>query len=165
MATSTYEISLVVGGVEFTDDALDRIFKAFPDAVPARIADVVTITTPVAARSALDALSIAIRSIRETLPEATVQRVDQDLVAIPDIAERTDRSRESVRLLVDGQRGPGGFPAPVGTVGSGIRVWPWSTVVEWFSSSLGTDLGEHCIPPEVAAIIDAELAAARTTAA
>ena len=42
----------------------------------------------------------------------------QDLVAICDIGERTDRSRESVRLRVKGNRGPGNFLADAATGGS-----------------------------------------------
>jgi hypothetical protein len=95
---------------------------------------------------------------RRILPEAIVARLDQDLVSIPDIADRTDRTRESVRLLVDGKRGPGGFPAPIGTVGGSIRIWPWAVVLDWLSQQLRQDLGERAVPPDVAAAVDARLA-------
>jgi len=39
--------------------------------------------------------------------------VEDELVSMSDIAERTGRSRQSVSMLVGGQRGPGGFPRPV----------------------------------------------------
>jgi hypothetical protein len=46
----------------------------------------------------------------------------------------------------------------VGVVGDGIRIWPWAVVVEWFAGRLDHDLGERGVPPEVAAVVDAELA-------
>jgi hypothetical protein len=58
-------------------------------------------------------------------------------------SSRWQAFRESVRLLVDGKRGPGRFPPPVGVVGDGARVWPWSVVPEWFNKVLGVDLGEN----------------------
>ena len=79
-----------------------------------------------------------------------------------DIARRAGRTRESVRLLVDGKRGPGGFPPPLGIVGEGIRVWPWSVVLEWFDKVLGVDLGEHGVPPEAAAVLDASFVVRRS---
>jgi hypothetical protein len=79
-----------------------------------------------------------------------------------DIARRVDRTRESVRLLVDGKRGAGGFPAPLGVVGEGIRVWPWSVVLEWFNKVLGVNLREDGVPLEAAAALDANFAARRS---
>jgi hypothetical protein len=89
-------------------------------------------------------------------------RVDQDLVSVSDIAQRLGRSRESVRLLVDGKRGPGRFPPAVGTVGNGIRVWPWSVVWEWSAKVLGVDLGENGVPPLTAAVLDVGFAVRRS---
>jgi predicted DNA-binding transcriptional regulator AlpA len=122
----------------------------------------VTVTSPVDAPSAESAAFALADTITETFPEAVVVRVDQDLVSIPDIAERTERSRESIRLLVEGKRGPGGFPSPVGIVGDGIRVWPWASVLDWFSRALGEELAEaQAVLPDVAAVVDACLATRR----
>lgn len=159
MPTTTFNVSLVLDNIEFTDERLDRIFEALPDAVPANVGGVVTLTAPVQAPNAETAAFHLIETVGEVLPDAIVIRLDQDLVSIPDIAERAERSRESIRLLVEGKRGPGRFPAPVGTVGDGIRVWPWASVLGWFLNDLGEDLGEQAVPPEVAAVVDACLAA------
>jgi len=65
---------------------------------------------------------------------------NEDLVTITTIARRTNRTYESIRLLVNGKRGPGGFPRPV-TDG----LYSWSAVRRWFASyggetaSLDTD--------------------------
>lgn len=156
--TATYNVSVVLEGIEFTDAVLDRLFSAVPDAVPADIAGLVTVTAPIDAADPEAAAFALVDALHQAVPDAVAVRLDQDLVAIPDIAERTERSRESVRLLVEGKRGPGAFPVPVGTVGDGIRVWPWASVVEWFRTAFGVDLGERGVPPEVAAVVDSCLA-------
>jgi hypothetical protein len=158
---STYNVALLVEGLDLTDENLDRLFEVLPDAVPASAGGPVTVTSPVDAHSAESGVFALADVIAGAFPEAVVVRVDQDLVSIPDIAERTGRSRESIRLLVEGKRGPGGFPAPVGTVGDGIRVWPWASVLDWFSNALHQDLGEQGVLPDVAAVVDACLAARR----
>jgi hypothetical protein len=48
-----------------------------------------------------------------------------------DIADRMERSRESVRLLIAGRRGPGGFPSPISHGIERGRLWRWSAVAEW----------------------------------
>ena len=152
---TTFNVSLVIDQLPLTDENLDRLFEVLPDAVPASIAGLVTVSAPIEAADAEVAAFALAQALTGAFPGAVAVRVDQDLVSIPDIAERTDRSRESVRLLVEGKRGPGRFPSPIGTVGDGIRIWPWATVVNWFATSLGHDLGEQGVPPEVAAVVDA----------
>ena len=63
-----------------------------------------------------------------------VLRVEPDeLVSAADIAERTDRSRQSISSLVNGTRGPGGWPPPVA---ENVRspLWRWSDVAAWFEA-------------------------------
>ncbi len=157
----TYIVSIVVDALELSDETLDRMFAALPDAVPSAVNGAVTVSAPVAAQSAEGAAFALVGVLDELFPGAVPIRLDQDLVGISDIAERTERTRESVRLLVEGLRGPGEFPSPVGTVGDGIRVWPWAVVLRWFKDSMGTDLGEDGVLPETAAVVDACLAARR----
>lgn len=159
--TTTYNVSVVLEGVELTDATLDRLFSTLPDAVPADIAGLVTVTASIDASDPEAAAFALVDALHRAVPAAVAVRLDQDLVAIPDIAERTERTRESVRLLVEGKRGPGAFPLPVGTVGDGIRVWPWASVLDWFRNAYGVDLGERGIPPEVAAVVDSCLGARR----
>jgi predicted DNA-binding transcriptional regulator AlpA len=60
--------------------------------------------------------------------------VEDEVVSMADIAERMGRSRQSVSMLVSGQRGPGGFPRPVaGNVRSPL--WHWADVASWFESN------------------------------
>ena len=154
----TYTVSVVLENVELTDEVLDALFTAIEDVVPSSIDGVVKITAPVAAVDDESAAFHLVDEIQRAIPGARALRLDQDLVSIPDIAERARRTRESVRLLADGKRGPGGFPSPVGSVGDAIRVWPWAAVADWFRTSLHEDLGERGITPETAALVDACLA-------
>lgn len=160
---TTYDISLVVDGLTFADDELDRLFNVLPDALSSSVGGLVTISAPIEADGPEAACVGLADAITDVLTYVRVVRVDQDYVSIPDIADRTDRSRESIRLLVEGKRGPGAFPAPAGIIGGGSRFWPWSQVVAWFSTEMGLDLGYQGVPPETAAIVDARLAGIRQT--
>ena len=59
-----------------------------------------------------------------------------------DIAARTGRTRESIRLLIEGARGPGGFPPPATDPRSRYRLWRWSEVSRWFETQRGSRLDE-----------------------
>jgi predicted DNA-binding transcriptional regulator AlpA len=83
------------------------------------------------ADSAENALATALRQVEAACSTVQVLRLDPDLVSVADIAQRTGRTRQSVRMLADGHRGPGDFPQPVGSVGKAIRVWEWASVDEW----------------------------------
>jgi len=77
------------------------------------------------------ALHTAIHAI-ESLPGLLVTRIEpDDLVTASEIAKRLGRTRESVRLLIAGERGPGNFPTPVSHVRSQHRLWRWSDVTAW----------------------------------
>jgi hypothetical protein len=83
------------------------------------------------------ALTTALAELLRALPHATVLRVEgNDLATMADIAKRTGRSPESIRLLVNGQRGPGGFPPAAGRLDARIRVWRWTDVARWFEDAL-----------------------------
>jgi hypothetical protein len=90
------------------------------------------------------AVLIAIRQLEDALPRVRVIAVEGDeLVTASEIARRTGRTRESVRLLVAGKRGPGGFPPPVPWVSAAqTRLFEWRDVAEWFARALGEDVGE-----------------------
>ena len=51
-----------------------------------------------------------------------------------EIADRLERTRESVRLLITGKRGRGGFPAPISHSRDRGRLWRWSDVAEWLDA-------------------------------
>lgn len=68
--------------------------------------------------------------------------VEDKLVSMADIAERTGRSRQSVSLLVSGRRGPGSFPHPAaGNARSPL--WHWDEVAAWFQATGGAQSSEY----------------------
>lgn len=74
------------------------------------------------ASSLPSALTSAIKELLKLLPQAQILRVEEDdLATMADIAKRSGRTPESVRLLVNGKRGPGGFPRPPGGSTRGRR--------------------------------------------
>lgn len=159
--SSVFQVSLVVEGFSFSDDDLDCMFEVLPDAVPSSIGGLDTVAAPVEAPDSEAACMNLAGVLAETFPSITIVRVDPDFVSISDIAERTGRSRESVRLLVEGKRGPGSFPAPTGIIGDGSRFWSWAIVVDWFASHMKHDIDLPGVLPEVAAVVDACLAGRR----
>ncbi|MFJ4730679.1 hypothetical protein ACIP44_30690 [Streptomyces diastaticus] len=94
---------------------------------------------PVAAAAA------AARSIKRVLPQAFVERVDEQFVSLADIATRAGLSHEAVRLWVAGKRRTDGepFPAPRAHVGQGrtpIKIWVWPEVLAWLKVHYHLDL-------------------------
>jgi hypothetical protein len=88
-----------------------------------------------------DALITALNELMSVLPDATVLRVDEyDLATMADIAKHSGRSPESIRLLVNGKRGPGGFPPAAGRLDARTKIWRWADVAQWFETTLGQPL-------------------------
>lgn len=88
-----------------------------------------------------DAVISAIHDLGQVFPEAHLLEVKPDvLVTLDDIAERMGRTHESVRLLVNGKRGPGGFPRYAGGGGRRSKVWRWYEVERWFREEMGIEV-------------------------
>jgi hypothetical protein len=80
----------------------------------------------------------ALEAVRSALPGVRLLRVQpEDIVSLSAIAARTGRTDESVRLLVQGRRGPGGFPPAAGRINDKTQVWRWADVARWFADTLG----------------------------
>ena len=78
------------------------------------------------------AILSAIRNVEHADPRITVVSVEPgDSVNASEIARRAQVSREYVRLLVEGKRGEGDFPAPQSGITSKTLVWSWVDVVRW----------------------------------
>jgi hypothetical protein len=104
----------------------------------------------------------AIRNVESAVPELRVARVEpDDLVTMSVIAERTKRSREGIRLLATGQRGPGGFPEPLAWIDSQTRVWQWSNVAIWFKERMEEDIKLDAGAPQFIAALNGALEARR----
>jgi hypothetical protein len=144
VSKATHEFRLVVHRRgELTDDELDALFEAgFDDATFTERDGLLFADVTREGAEALEVISDAIHALEQTLTDSSVIRVEpDDLVTLSGIGDRADRSRESIRLLVEGKRGPGGFPRPITLVDSKSRLWRWSDVARWFSEQLGQPLG------------------------
>lgn len=138
----TYEFTLVLEGTDvLSDAAVDALYEAgcadatFGEVQGCQYADFTR-----KARSLAEAVGSAKRAIESAVAGARVIRVEpEDLVTAADIAERTGRTRESVRLLISGARGPGAFRPPVSHLKSRGRIWRWADVAKWFASALGEE--------------------------
>lgn len=83
------------------------------------------------ASSLTEAVLSAISDV-ESVEGLHVRRVEpEDLVTASEIAKRLGRTRESVRLLIAGRRGPGNFPPPSSHLRSRSPLWRWSDVAAW----------------------------------
>lgn len=120
----TLRLNRVVG-----DDELDAIFEAGLDDAAVE-GDLVHVDRE--APTPLEAVWSAACQVSTAGENLHAERVVWDeLVSLREIAQRTERTYESVRLLAEGRRGPGGFPEPEVDTQTG-RVWAWSTIAEWF---------------------------------
>ncbi|MGH8905016.1 MAG: hypothetical protein ACRD0K_00475 [Egibacteraceae bacterium] len=100
-----------------------------------------------------EALSSAITAVETAVPGARAVRVEPDeLVTMSEIARRLGRTRESIRLLVAGERGPGGFPAPANRQTARNALWHWPEVARWFRDDLSVPVEDDIPWPLIAAI-------------
>lgn len=101
------------------------------------------------------AIAAAVRELASIGVHA-VGVVQDDEVTVRDIAARTSRSYEAVRMWAAGKRADS-FPQPRFTTSGGERVWSWTAVAAWLRDRLGIDAAET--PHELVAA-DRVLAAA-----
>jgi hypothetical protein len=137
---SKYEFTLIVDGPDLQDESLvESMFEAgFDDATIGRVGSIRYLDFDRGAESFADAVFSAAKSLESAVPGARVVQLDlDDLVTMSEIAERVGRTRASVRLLINGDRGPGGFPAPATHFRRRQRMWRWHEVAVWLTNQLG----------------------------
>jgi hypothetical protein len=139
----SYNFTVFFVGVDIEDDhVLDALFEAAcDDATFGSRTGMAYGEFDRPAPSFSEAVISAVRAIESIDVRARVTRVEpDDLVTQSVIAERVGRSRENVRQLSTGSRGPGDFPDPAGWVNAKTAVWHWGQVAEWFESYSGESL-------------------------
>lgn len=94
----------------------------------------------------------------ELVLHVTIESVDLDLVDIGEIAGRTSRSRQNIRQFVTGERGPGGFPMPLGSPG-GKRIWDWPSVQKWLCEHSYINEEERLLTFDESSLVNVWLAA------
>lgn len=138
-----YDFTFVVTGVTVQDQAAVDTLRDELDALLAQAGgcDLLTMTWP--GDSAVDAALQAVSAAKAAVPRLCVTRLDRDLVGVPEIAERTGRSRQNVSQWVAGERKGTGepFPIPEGTVGRS-NAWLWTDVNGWLGAH-GLDDGAN----------------------
>ena len=139
---SAWEFTLIVDGpdIQGNNDLLDALFEAgCDDALVGRTNCVQYLAFTREAACLEDAVLSAVADIERVSPLQVTRLIDSDLVSMSEIAERSGRTRESVRLLVNGERGPGGFPISATDPRRPHRVWRWSEVETWLRTVLGDE--------------------------
>jgi len=144
--TMETKIVFQVRGVDLSDDVtVDLLARYLDELVWDALGKEVTATLFTDAADPVAASLEAVKKIEATLPGASVPRLDDELVALSDIAAQARVSHEAVRLWANGRRrADSPFPAPRGHVTQGktiMKVWAWSEVIEWLRS-------EFCVDPE-----------------
>jgi hypothetical protein len=95
----------------------------------------------------------------ESVAGVRVERIErEELLSVSAIAQRIGRSRQNVQQWVDGQRGPGHFPAQATWV-TGARVYPWVDVRRWLIDSGLVDSAPEGETDELIAALNGALAA------
>ena len=137
-----HHFTLIVDGPDLQDETLiDAVFEAgCDDAAIGRIDGIQYVDFDREAASLDQAILSAVTDLERIDGVDVVRIADAGLVSMADIATRIGRTREGVRLLIFGARGPGGFPPPITDPRSRYRLWRWSDVARWFANHLGEDL-------------------------
>jgi len=126
---------------EPNDDELDLLFDAgFADSTPELGGnEPPLIHVHREAPTLQDALVSAILGAEQAGFRVT-SVANEDIVSLRTIANRLGKTSEYVRLLANGQRGPGGFP--VAMSGDGWSLYSWTEVAKWARDNLGTNTPE-----------------------
>lgn len=150
---TSYTFTLVLDGPPLEESDMDPLFEAgCDDAIFGARGGMQVAEFDRAAPTFAAALVAAISDVEDALPNAQVVRVEpDDLVTTATIADRTGRTRESIRLLASAERGPGGFPQPLTWLDGSSKVWQWSHVSNWFAQR-GETVGLGGAPQFVAAL-------------
>jgi hypothetical protein len=137
---TSFQFTLIVEGPDLQEpELIDSLLEAgCDDASVGRSDGIQYLDFDRRAPSLEAAIVSAVRDVEAVGRGVEVVRLaDAGLVSMADIASRIGRTRESVRLLIAGERGPGGFPPPATDPRSRYRLWRWVDVERWVSSNLG----------------------------
>ncbi len=140
-----YTFTLVLDGVQdLTTEFEAAVFETYEGGAGLGVACGIAVLDFLEreANSAQEAILSAIEAIEKAGTEARVIRVEpDDLVTAAEIADRTNRTRESIRLLASGKRGRGGFPSSVRGTSTRTRLWRWGDVLDWMQKQYPNDEG------------------------
>jgi hypothetical protein len=142
----TYEFTLRLDR-EVTVDEADTLYGVFGDGSIMTGPGETVIEFTRGASSLAEAIVSAVRDVESVGNLRVTGAGQEDMVSMLDIAHRTKRSREAVRLWAAGKRGPGGFPVPAWKSPGGERFWRWPDVAYWVRGNL--NLAVEVMPDEI----------------
>jgi hypothetical protein len=121
-----------------TDEEMDQLYEAGLNDAAITSGGIVDVDRE--APSLLEAVISAVAQVRAVKGLFAVMLLEDDAVTLTDAAQRLGgvRTAESLRLLAEGRRGPGTFPAPIADTGR-IRVYSWAQISE-FLAELGDEV-------------------------
>jgi len=131
---AVYTVALVLSNeTPITDDVAERVYGTLQDdSLVGMCNGAPFFDCDREADSFLDAVLSAIADVESVGLRA--ERVEpDDFVTAAEIARRSGRTRESIRQLFIGERGPGDFPAPVSDVTTRSPRWRWCEVAAWLA--------------------------------
>lgn len=137
MSKKEFEFTLLLTGVkEITTDLEDQLFEAgCDDSTLSTQKGIVHLDFNREAPSLEEAIISAIKAVESIDLGIKVGRVEPgDLVTSSEMGRRLGFSREYIRLLINGERGNGGFPNPVSGATGKTAIWSWTEVLHWINN-------------------------------
>lgn len=130
-----YTFSLVLNGVsEITRELEDQVYTSgCDDAILYSHNGIVYLEFDRESTSLRNAIISAISDV-EKIEDIVVSLVEPaDYVTVAEIARRSDLSREYIRCLINGDRGPGDFPKPISGTRTKTLIYSWTIVSKWLT--------------------------------
>lgn len=147
MANQHYEFTLVLSGIhELSREVMDSFFDAGCDDAVVGMRDGVAFAEFCReANSFQGAVFSAIRNVEGAGVGAKVEHIEPDeLVTMSEMARRLNMTREGIRKWVDGSRGPGNFPPPIGNLTKRSPIWRWTDILQWRQLALENKAKDSC---------------------
>lgn len=147
-----FEFELVLSGFsELTEEIEDALFETgCDDGTLGLSAGVPYLVFAREGKTLREAVLSAIRDVESAgcgVRAEWVQSAEgSEFCSVTDIARRIGKSRELVRKYFQGERGPGGFPSPIGFVSGQSHLFRWSQVADWLIEHQLADVAE--VPKE-----------------
>ncbi len=129
-----YNFALVLSGISEPESQIeDALYEAgCDDAILSFRSGIAYLEFDREAQGLKEAIVSAVRDLERANGNLKVVRVEPgDLVNASEIARRVQRTREYIRLLTQGKRGEGNFPAPQSGITGKTLVWSWAEVARW----------------------------------
>ena len=129
-----YNFALILSGVSEPEDWVENaLYEAgCDDALLAFRAGTAYLEFDRQADDLEQGILTAVRDVEQADERLAVVRVEPgDLATAAEIARRAHLTREYVRLLAEGKRGEGYFPAPQSGITGKTLVWSWAEVARW----------------------------------